>query len=303
MNGPNGQKKEEPTTLQRMKGGLVASALFHIAVVVLMIVGLPYIAPKRDIPQMISVELATVADITQTNKPPVDAPKPKDPKDEPPKPTKKVPPKPAPTPDKPKPQEPKVEEKKPVEVKKDTPEQDELAPPKKEPEKKPDKKPEVKKPEPKKEEPKKDTPEFDSLLKNLTKDEPVQENKDDINKLTDALATPTPTPDAPVGEQLTSSDIDALRQQLAGCWNVFAGASEAGDLSVDVRVIVNQDRTVKDASIVDQSRYNADDRFRAAAESALRAVRDPRCSPLNLPPEKYTLWHDMIVNFDPKDML
>ncbi len=50
------------------------------------------------------------------------------------------------------------------------------------------------------------------------------------------------------------------------------------------------------------SRYNSDSFFRAAADSALRAVHE--CSPLkNLPPEKYDTWHYMELNFDPKDML
>ena len=84
---------------------------------------------------------------------------------------------------------------------------------------------------------------------------------------------------------------------------LLRSGSEAEDLAVDIRVIVREDRTVERASIVDESRYARDDRYRAAAESALRAVRDPRCSPLNLPPEKYSLWRDMIVTFDPKDML
>jgi hypothetical protein len=39
------------------------------------------------------------------------------------------------------------------------------------------------------------------------------------------------------------------------------------------------------------------------AESALRALRNPRCSPLALPPEKYQQWQEMIFNFNPKDML
>jgi hypothetical protein len=34
----------------------------------------------------------------------------------------------------------------------------------------------------------------------------------------------------------------------------------------------------------------------------LRAVKNPRCSPLRLPPDKYNLWNKMTVVFDPKEM-
>ncbi len=278
-----------------MNRALIVSFLAHGILIGVMIVGLPYLKPEITLPPMISVELATVSDLTQTNKPPVKAPEPKDKKDEPPTKVEKPTPKPNPTPEpvKPAPKE-TVPDKKPVEVDKPTPDLDALAPPKK-----PDKKPLPKKPDPKSAENQKT---LDSLLKNLTKDPPAP--KSDIGEITKKLTESQPAPETPhVGETLTISDIDALRQQLSGCWNIFAGAAEAEDLSVDIRVIVNPDRTVRDATVMDQGRYNSDDRFRAAAESALRAVNDPRCSPLRLPQEKYNLWKDMVINFDPKEML
>ena len=44
-------------------------------------------------------------------------------------------------------------------------------------------------------------------------------------------------------------------------------------------------------TIQDQARLNRDPTFRAVAESARRAV--DKCSPLNLPPDKYALWRDI----------
>ncbi len=277
-----------------MNRAVIISLIAHVLVFLAMIIGLPHLKSERPLPPSISVELATIADITQANKPPVKAPLPKE--EQPPAKTKKAVPKPNPVKEPPKltPEEKPKPETKPKEAE-EKPEVDPLAKPKpdKKPEKKPDKKPKA---EPKQ------TAEFSSLLKNLTTEK--EQIKSDIGELTKKVAAQAPSPDTPnLGEQLTISDIDALRQQLAGCWNVFAGAAEAHDLAVDIRVIVNADRTVQRASIMDESRYNSDDRYRAAAESALRAVRDPRCSPLNLPPEKYNLWHDMIVNFDPREML
>ena len=40
--------------------------------------------------------------------------------------------------------------------------------------------------------------------------------------------------------------------------------------------------------------------FTAAADSAVRAVM--LCQPYQLPPAKYALWRDMILNFDPREM-
>jgi hypothetical protein len=41
--------------------------------------------------------------------------------------------------------------------------------------------------------------------------------------------------------------------------------------------------------------------YRTAAESALRAVR--KCVPYELPKEKYELWREMELYFDPKEFL
>ena len=96
--------------------------------------------------------------------------------------------------------------------------------------------------------------------------------------------------------------MDAIRQQIARCWLVPAGAKEGASLLVEIRVRMNADRTVRDAQIVDTGRMS-DPFFRAAAESALRALRNPSCTPLNLPPEKYETWKSFTITFDPRDML
>jgi hypothetical protein len=75
-------------------------------------------------------------------------------------------------------------------------------------------------------------------------------------------------------------------------------------LSVEVRILLYPDGRVKKASIAQSlyGRYQSDTIFRAAADSALRAVQ--LASPLkNLPADKYSSWKDMVVNFDPKEML
>jgi hypothetical protein len=70
---------------------------------------------------------------------------------------------------------------------------------------------------------------------------------------------------------------------------------------VQLRIQVRPNRTVYGVTIEDQGRLNRDTKFRAVAESARRAVEG--CSPLSLPPDKYALWRDIIMNFYPEDAI
>ena len=96
----------------------------------------------------------------------------------------------------------------------------------------------------------------------------------------------------------------ALSAQLARCWSLPAAAKDAQDLVVDIDVTVNPDRTLAGPPVIDdQGRMSSDPVFRAAAMAATRALRNPECSPLELPPEKYQEWQSMTIHFDPKEML
>ncbi|MBV8778217.1 MAG: energy transducer TonB [Alphaproteobacteria bacterium] len=159
---------------------------------------------------------------------------------------------------------------------------------------KPDKAPKPDKPEP---------AAFDSLLKNLTRQQTAEaEEAPPQRPRPTSAAPPSSQPRAPLGAQLTASEMDLLREQLYHCWNIPAGARDAKDLVVEVRVAVNPDGTVRQAAIVDQGRLG-DPLFRAAAESARRAFFNPQCTPLRVPLDKYETWKDLVVDFNPKDLL
>ena len=102
--------------------------------------------------------------------------------------------------------------------------------------------------------------------------------------------------------KLAISEIDLVRQQIRECWSLPAGAREAENLSIEIKMAMNSDGTVQKARIIDQGRLKSDPFFRAAAESALRAVLNPRCNPLKLPPEKFRQWQNMTLIFDPQKM-
>lgn len=106
---------------------------------------------------------------------------------------------------------------------------------------------------------------------------------------------------APEGRDatLSESEMDALRRQIARCWNPPVGSVGAADLVVRVQMNLAEDGSLRSNAVVVNSSGNP--AFQAAADSALRAVR--RCAPYSLPFEKYSAWQDVIVNFDPRDML
>lgn len=147
-----------------------------------------------------------------------------------------------------------------------------------------------------------------SVLKNVAKMKPMAPTPEEVKeavKRTDGVESESKiNQQGPaLSDRLTISEEDALRRQISSCWNMPIGARHAENLVVEVLIEVNQDRTVRRADIVDQMRMSTDSYFRAAAEAALRALRHPRCSPLELPPDQYEQWKTIRFNFDPRDML
>ena len=111
-------------------------------------------------------------------------------------------------------------------------------------------------------------------------------------------ATPTQ-----LGINLSISEIDAIRRHFERCWNIPSGAREVGDLATEIKVRFNKEGNVIDARIVNISRMKRDRYFRTAAESALRAVLNPRCQNAPLPQDKFDKWKNLTLNFDPKSII
>ncbi len=308
-----------------MPGGIAASAVMHLGIFALIILGLPTLfRPPVPEDQPIAVELVTIAPETRATHPNPDTPKPKtkpdipipaapapipEPKPTPPPPTPVAPPSAEPPPQAaapPVPPQPDVvppppPPPKPVEAEAPPPPPPKPEPPKPKAEPKPQPQ-QMAQAEPKPDTKKQDAAAFDSLLKNLTKTPalPQQDAKPQRTQVA-AAAPPSSQPRAPLGSQLTASEMDLVREQLSRCWNINAGARDAKDLVVQIRAVVNPDGTVTRADIVDMGRMS-DPLFRAAAESARRTFFNPQCTPLKLPPDKYATWKDLVVNFSPKDM-
>ena len=292
-----------------MRDALVYSVLFHAVIMVIGYFGLPYIqreAVMTDTPIM--VEIVNVSELT--NAPP---PKPKPEKKPEPKAEKKPPPPPKKPPKTAAPPPPPPAKDPEVAALPAEPKPKAKPKPKPKPEAKPKPKPIRKLAKAKPRHKPKPPDAFTSVLKTVEKLKaraaPKEKKKEDKKpekketfeqQMAQALMSRTARHD-PL-RSLAISEIDLVRQQIRECWSLPAGAKEAEDLSIEIRMAMNPDGTVRQARILDQNRLQSDPFFRAAAESALRAVLNPHCNPLKLPPEKYQQWQNMILIFDPRDM-
>lgn len=286
----------EPTGLTKgMKVALIFSALFHVSLLIIGTLGLPYISKPPTIPpSAIAIEILDPSDITTTDKPPVKTrikPVPDKPK-EPPKTEKKVeaPPKvEAKEPPKIKPLE------KPPEVKKDTVKPEpKVPPPSAETLEKP-KPPEKKKPD------QEEAIEFDNFVNSLLRNEADVEEFSEVEGVEKVAEN---TPEAPQAPTMTQHELNALSSQLAGCWQIPIGAENVHNTVVYIRIWVGSNRVVTRAEIVDQWRRANDPAFRALAESAKRATLDPFCNPVNIPMDRYDSWKDKYIEipFDPRSV-
>ena len=311
-----------------MRKSAFISIALHLAILLWVLVAFPVgraldAPPIEDVP----VDILTPSEFTKLKAGTADAkdeaplaPKPEEkpkpaaiPAKEPPKPPEQV----AAVPPPPAPQEKAEEAPKPTPV----PEKAETPP---EPNLEKVEKP--KEPEPKKDEPKKADSKPAKPVKEV-KDEkpkpkpaPPLEKKHDfntdrisalLNKIPDAAKEPVAQdapPDSPrkpvhgqsTGTQTTMAvnEIDALRAKIAQCWSPPPGGLGADAIVVKIRLQLNEDGTLTGLPTVANSGNSAF--FQAAADSAVRAVY--QCQPYVLPAEKYSLWRDMILNFDPRQM-
>jgi hypothetical protein len=289
---------------QRNKGRIY-SALLHLLILLLALFGLPSMFDRHppDEDSAISIEVLPISAVSNVK--PSDQPLAEKPK-EAPKPPEKPP-------------EPKAPEK-PVEQKntKETPPvktaQAEPPPPppppapvpekKVEPKPKPEEQKPPEKPKPK---PKPVVDPLDAILKSVSQQAKSQPKTPDKapEKTRPQTDSGSPSRSTHYNDALpmSISEKDAIRSQIAHCWSVPAGVKNAQNLVVTLRMQVAQDGTITRVELSgDKGRADTDPAFRAAAESARRAVQ--QCSPLkNLSPEKYETWRDMELTFDPKDML
>lgn len=83
---------------------------------------------------------------------------------------------------------------------------------------------------------------------------------------------------------LSAAQQGAIGAKVRECWTKDGGALGIESESVQLIVTLDQTGIARDAIIGDQDRGRmGDPRFRAFAERAVRAIRDPHCASLPIP--------------------
>lgn len=100
------------------------------------------------------------------------------------------------------------------------------------------------------------------------------------------------------GDTMSANEIDAFRAQVSRCWTPPVGGLGADAIIVKLHIELSEDgRLVRPPQVANSVNSPF---FTPAADSAVRAVL--QCEPYRMPPEKFSQWHDMLLNFDPRQM-
>jgi outer membrane biosynthesis protein TonB len=255
--------------------GYLLSVMLHVGIVAVAWTGLPFM--HRDIPKEapLIVDLVPIEEITSAA----------------PRPTPEIAPDPQPiTPEPPKP-EPAAE----------PPPAEAIPPPKPDPipEKEPEKVPEpTVKPPPPKPTPPKTKQDDAAMLQKLLKDMQKSQPKPKQQATADSKAPPTNNVAPNVSDHASMSELDAIRRHIEGCWRIDPGKEGLENLSVEVKVFINPDGSVREAQFVDMARYFADTAFRTLANSARNAVLG--CGNIPISPERYNTFKEITMTFSPQ---
>ena len=268
-----------------MYRNIAISTGFHLFIIIIATLSLPFLTKKPiDLPPIVSIELIQITDKTSIPF----APKAK-----------------------------KIIEK----IKKEEKERvvSEQAPPKKIKKEKPDSVPlpnekieKVKKIEEKKQNPEKIETEIKQVSEFEKKElfdpnniaaliDKSKENLAETTKTTNKITQSQDRNAEPSG--LSLNEEDALKAQIFGCWSIPLGLPYNENLLVRIKLQLKPDGTVIKSEILDHVRMNKPGQgfYKVLAESVIRAIR--LCQPLRVPTTGYERWKEMILSFDPGDML
>ena len=134
-----------------------------------------------------------------------------------------------------------------------------------------------------------------AILRNLAEANEINQKKDIVNQIKESLKNQNQNLNLTSEKKATATEIDILKNHVRQCWNAPYAANELNKI-INLKIFTNSDGSVVKVEIIDVAFYKKDPVFRAAADSARRAVKD--CSPLPLPKNKYDLFKIFTFNFD-----
>jgi len=134
-----------------------------------------------------------------------------------------------------------------------------------------------------------------AILRNLAEANDINQKKDIVNQIKESLKNQNQNLNVTEEKKATATEIDILRNHVRQCWNAPYASNELNKI-INLKIFTNPDGSVVNVQIIDVAFYKKDPVYRAAADSARRAVKD--CSPLPLPKNKYDLFKIFTFNFD-----
>ena len=265
-----------------MNKGIIFSSFFHLIIIILTIISLPFISKKPiDLPPIISVDLIQIKEKTNLPFAPkakkiIDKVKEKEKlvsEQAPPKKIKKIKPEAIPMPDQ------EVEKLKKVEDKQNPDVDDKKV---------------------------KQVSEFEKkeIFDPTDIAALIDKSKENLAETEEKNKKVTQFQDKSMDlSGLTLSEEDALKAQIFGCWSIPLGLPYNENLLVRIKLKLKPDGTIIDSEILDHVRMNKPGQnfYRVLAESALRAIQ--LCQPLRVPTTGYERWKDLQLNFDAREML
>ncbi len=148
--------------------------------------------------------------------------------------------------------------------------------------------------------------EFQKLLKNLTtpkklalkfdktKKESIQNKDIGSGKKTSSI----------LGRNLKFELAKLVQKQIRDCWNIPGGAKDVQNMQISVRIRLRRDGSLlSPPRVIDSKLFDDYEFYSVVAESAVRALLNPKCSPLHLPYKHYDIWKDIIFSFNPGEAL
>ncbi len=142
--------------------------------------------------------------------------------------------------------------------------------------------------------PKPKTDAFADLLNNLTKPAATPRNARVADRTVKGFGAMNAA---------TMDLVDALKNQIAQCWNPPVGAPHPERLIPVFQLFLNPDGNVAQPpqlSADSAAAASSDPFMRAAAEAARRAIYT--CAPYKLPADKYSTWRAITIDFDPRQL-
>lgn len=117
-----------------------------------------------------------------------------------------------------------------------------------------------------------------------------------------AKSSPPQAPLSALDRRLAAKLAQLVTKQISPCWSMPWRAKDIQNIQIEIHILLKPNGTLRGAPrIGDQARMRSDPFFRAAAESAVRALRDPACSPLKLPVNTHDVWKEITLIFDPRE--